>query len=79
MTLLRKSMVLTLGGGFGSPSARNPTKSYQNLTNTCVIDLFLGDRFCLILDRFCKISARKGTPKKDLIILLPHKNNVFTT
>ena len=57
-------MALTFGVGFGSPSARNLTKSYQNLTNTCVIDLFYGDSFCSILDRFCWISARKGIPGK---------------
>ena len=36
-------------------------------------------RFCSILDRFCKISARKGTPPERKIVLLLHKNVVFTT
>ena len=53
-------MVLTLGGGFGSPSARNPTKSIQNLTNTCVIDLFMGIdfvRFWIDFVRFLPVRA----------------------
>ena len=38
-------MVSTKVGNFGSPSAKNRTKSIQNLTNTCVIDLFMGIDF----------------------------------
>ena len=34
------------GGFLGALTGRNRTKSKQNLTNTCIVDLFLGDIFC---------------------------------